>query len=302
MALISTIALWPDLPRLFNEAEEDLAPEGSSSNYSQALSRLSEARASNPDTFDSGAIALVLRQRALVEQYQTEAFELGITSKITEEEFIQGVSIVEQYKRSVLLLKQKDGGYGGNATAFLISDQLALTNAHNLNALDGVVPETLIFFLEDYNGTEYEAQVLGVDGPGDFALLKLSSSISDLPSFPIETWDLGFREGEVVVSIGNAGTLGNWTSTIGRTIQSMDFGGVRNGLADLNVSPGASGSPVFGLDGRLKGILYASSVDIGEERANSENAIRLSSYLTLNSASWYTTSDEILDRVSQWMK
>lgn len=302
LVAVAALTIAPNDPQILPLSDEDQSKLTTAQSYAEVLNSLSDVRENVPVSFDSGVYQVVAEKRGLVERYQAEAFILGIDTKVSADEYSTIVSVVEKYKKASMVLSQREGNTAGTGTAFLISEELALTNAHNINALDGVVPEGLTFFLQDYDGNEYDAEVLGVDGKADVALLKLETPATGLPYYDISDWDLGFRSGEIVATIGNAGTLGVWTAAIGETVTALTFNSIRSGIATINIASGASGSPVFGIDGKLKGILYASSVDNPNEKANASGEVYLNSYLTLNDSTFYLTADEILERYKEWTR
>ena len=299
---VSALSLSPSEPQVLPLSEEQQAALATAAEYSPALDALKESRKDNVSSFEVGLSKVISDKRVIVEDYQSEVFLSDKTTKVTFEEYKDVVEIAAQYRDASLMLSQIDGNSGGTGTAFLISEDLALTNAHNLNALDGVVPEGLVFYLEDYYGEKYDAEVLGVDGDADVALLRLERATEGLPYFNINNWDLGFKKDEIVVSVGNAGQLGVWTAVVGKTAGVFPFNGINSALASINIATGASGSPVFGLDGRLKGIIYASTADMGIVRTNTEENVSVGSHLELNDYTYYLTADEILERVKLWNK
>lgn len=303
-AIAATLALiaTPQEQVILPLSEQDAIALGTANLYISDIKEFQLLRLNQKSTVDLGLYEVISERRKLVEEYQIEALLRHKDLKVNSEEYSLAISVVEEYKKASLLLAQNEGNTGGTGTAFMISEELALTNAHNINALDGTVPAGLTFSLTDYDGNKYSAEVLGVDGAADIALLKLDSPAVGLPYLGIEDWDTSFKEDEVVVSVGNAGALGVWTPLIGRNIEALPFDGIETGIASLNVSTGSSGSPVFGLDGKLKGIVYASSVNTAKEKNYSAERVELESYLLLTESVFYLTSAEILERVKLWTK
>ncbi len=150
----------------------------------------------------------------------------------------------------------------GSGSGFIVSeDGYILSNYH-------VVQNAQTLTVTLYDGTEYQAKVVGYDSVSDVALLKIDAT--GLTPVTIGSSD-DLEVGEQVVAIGNP--LGELTSTLtvgyvsakGRTINTE--GTLLNMLqTDAAINPGNSGGPLFNMKGEVVGITtakYSGSTNSG---------------------------------------
>ncbi len=264
----------------------------------------------NAKGFEISLYNIQTKKRGLVEQYQSSpvVFANGATidGQITERDLSRASETVAKYRGAVLILSQNSGNWGGVGTAFRISPDLVLTNAHNIGALDGNLPNNIRFTLTDINGKKYDATFLRAEGAADIALLRLSEPNYDLPYFSIDKWATRYTQDEVVVSVGHPASLGYWTPTIGVNqmggIYSEDGQGniAYIAMANLSITGGASGSPVFDLDGNLEGILFAGNGNFFDAR--SQNGYGVSPYLQISGTTVYSLAYDFKSKVLEWAK
>lgn len=140
-----------------------------------------------------------------------------------------------------------------SGSGFLITeDGYVVTNYHVIE--DGThITVTL------YDGTNYDASVVGYDSSNDVALLKIEAS--GLNSISIGDSDL-IRVGEQVCAIGNplgelAFTLTvGYVSALDREINT-DGAPINMFQTDAAINPGNSGGPLFDMAGNVIGITTA---------------------------------------------
>ena len=140
---------------------------------------------------------------------------------------------------------------GQGSGFFIRKDGYILTNYH-------VVRDQDSFWITTHDGSEYRAQVVGVDPPTDLALLKVKSD--QKVSFPV----LEFADPETL-------QIGHWAIAIGAPFslsRTVTVGIVsnkkRNGVGvnlhenyvqtDASVNPGNSGGPLLDINGRVIGV------------------------------------------------
>ncbi len=140
---------------------------------------------------------------------------------------------------------------GQGSGFFIRKDGYILTNYH-------VVRDQDSFWITTHDGSEYRAQVVGVDPPTDLALLKIKSDKK--VSFPV----LEFADPETL-------QIGHWAIAIGAPFslsRTVTVGIVsnkkRNGVGvnlhenyvqtDASVNPGNSGGPLLDINGRVIGV------------------------------------------------
>jgi len=149
----------------------------------------------------------------------------------------------------------------GGGSGFIFSeDGLIITNKHVVE--DKEADYTVI--LND--GTEYNAEVLGLDPLNDLAVIKIKSD-EELPKLPFI--DLGdsdqIKVGQRVVAIGNA--LAEYENTVTTGVisakgRNIIAGGTLTGRESLSnllqtdaaINPGNSGGPLVNLNGEVIGI------------------------------------------------
>lgn len=260
--------------------------------------------------FEEEVYKLQTQRRQLVADYQesSDLFSNGATidKTITVSELEKAKVTVDKYRGAIMLFRQHHGNWGGEATAFRISEDLVLTNAHNLSAESGDVPEGLTFTLTDINGEEHAATFLGAEFGADLALMRLEKPLDALPYFDMDNWATRHEGNKIVIAIGHPGRIGFWTPTIGRSengIQDLsDLEGEKAAVAaqaKMGATEGSSGSPIFDIEGNLLGILFGSQSGFVERDAS---AGTLSSYFYAEGIAIYSLAYDFKRKVLAWAK
>ena len=149
-----------------------------------------------------------------------------------------------------------------SGSGFILSeDGYVVTNYH-------VVEEATKILVTTYDGTEYEAQLVGSDSSNDIAVLKVEAE----NLAPVELGSsTALSIGDMVVAIGNPlGTLSatqtvGYVSGIDREI-TTDNTIINMIQTDCAINPGNSGGPLFNMDGQVIGITtakYSGTTDSG---------------------------------------
>ena len=146
------------------------------------------------------------------------------------------------------------GDTGGVGSGF-VYDNLGhiITNAH---VVDGASKATVTFL----DGSQYDAEIIGMDKFTDIAVIKVNEKPRLL--HPLQIGDSSqLRVGEPVAAIGNPfGLSGSMTSGIvsqmGRLLPSQDSGfSIPDVIqTDAAINPGNSGGPLLNLRGEVVGI------------------------------------------------
>ena len=158
----------------------------------------------------------------------------------------------------------KTSGYAIGSGFVLTEDGYIATNQH-------VVNEGKNFTVIFYDGTEYDATLVGGDATRDLAVLKINAK--GLTPLPIGNSE-ALKVGQTVVAIGTpydlelAGTLTRgiisgldrdidiYDETTGRVVKTM-----RMIQTDTSINPGNSGGPMINLAGQVVGINSMKLID-----------------------------------------
>ena len=164
---------------------------------------------------------------------------------------------------------------GAGSGVILSEDGYILTCAHVISGVDTIQVTT-------YDGTEYEAEVVGSYEDGDIAVLKIDTD--GLQAATLGDSDQ-VRVGETVYAVGNPGGTLSGTVTDG-IISALDrditvsiesesnVPGMKNSTKTISltvlqtsaaVSPGNSGGGLFNADGELIGMVNAKGVNSNQE-------------------------------------
>lgn len=119
-----------------------------------------------------------------------------------------------------------------------------------------------------YDGTKYQAQVIGVDPGNDLAVIKIKAPEEKLR--PVVLGDSsGLRVGQKVLAIGNPFGLERTLtvgiiSSLGRTMKAIN-GRLMRGIiqTDAAINPGNSGGPLLDSSGRVIGVNTAIFSPVG---------------------------------------
>ncbi len=151
---------------------------------------------------------------------------------------------------------------GGSGSGSIIDESgLVLTNAH-------VISEASKIFVSLYDGSQYEAKVVGSDSENDLAVLKFD------PPRTVKLTTIKFGDssnlkvGQRVLAIGNPFGLERTLtdgiiSALGRPIQNDKNIIIKNMIqTDTAINPGNSGGPLLDTQGKMLGIntmIYSTS-------------------------------------------
>jgi len=169
------------------------------------------------------------------------------------------LTLVELFEKSeegvVQIQVDRDGQNIGSVGSGFVYDNLGhiITNAH---VVDGANKATVTFL----DGSQYDAEIIGIDKFTDLAVIKVSEKPRLL--HPLQIGDSSqLHVGEQVAAIGNPfGLSGSMTSGIvsqmGRLLPSQDSGfSIPDVIqTDAAINPGNSGGPLLNLRGEVIGI------------------------------------------------
>lgn len=191
---------------------------------------------------------------------------------------VSGVVIVNSYSGS-----PRSSTHIGTGSGFFFTDEgYIITNAH---VVDGAANVRITA----YNGTVYDAAIVGSDVKTDIAVLKVPEEAV------LETLTMGdsdrVRTGDFVLAIGHpTGEELSFTATfgmVGAVDRSVTIDGVRNDYIQIDaaINPGNSGGPLFDMNGLVVGVNSAKTVVASyDEDGEPINAEGLGFALPINTA------------------
>jgi len=153
----------------------------------------------------------------------------------------------------VIVENEGQTGQGAGSGFVIDEDGHIVTNNH---VIDGATQVTVNY----YDGTQAEAEIVGVDPDSDIAVIQVAELPEDVHPLPLGDSD-AVRVGEWVVAIGNPFGLGSSMSmgiisAIGRAIPSGEtpFDIPQAIQTDAAINPGNSGGPLLNLNGAVIGV------------------------------------------------
>ena len=171
------------------------------------------------------------------------------------------LTLVELFEKSeegvvkIQVVRNKIPGDTGSVGSGFVYDNLGhiITNAHVVNGAN----KATVTFLD---GSQYDAEIIGIDKFTDIAVIKVNEKPRLL--HPLQIGDSSqLRVGEPVAAIGNPfGLSGSMTSGIvsqmGRLLPSQDSGfSIPDVIqTDAAINPGNSGGPLLNMKGQVVGI------------------------------------------------
>lgn len=185
------------------------------------------------------------------------------TSSYTQEE-LQNINVYSLCNEAVVNINTKIVDYdwflepyvreGGSGSGSIIDKRgYILTNVH-------VIQNVSKIYVSLFDGTQYEAEIVGQDLDSDLAVIKFN------PPDGIILKTIGFGDstalkvGQRVIAIGNPFGLERTMTTgivsgLGRPIQNSNNRIIRNMVqTDAAINPGNSGGPLLDTNGRMIGI------------------------------------------------
>lgn len=157
---------------------------------------------------------------------------------------------------TIICTYDRTSGYALGSGFVLSADGYIATNHHVIEDADNIT-------VQFYDGTEYEAELIGSDSATDLAVLRIEAK----NLVPAELGDSSkVSVGEPVVAIGTpyditlAGTMTSGVvSGLARDVECTDdYGNVVKTMTliqtDASINPGNSGGPLFNINGQVIGI------------------------------------------------
>lgn len=230
-----------------------------------AKSEVTEVAAvSDAAASDVSASASVEESVSFLEQNPASVISVANgTSGYTQEE-VQNINVYSLCNEAVVNINTQVTAYdwflqpyvqeGGSGSGSIIDKRgYILTNVH-------VIADATKIYVSLFDGTQYEAEVVGTDLDSDLAVIKFT------PPEGLELKTISFgsstslKVGQRVIAIGNPFGLERTMTTgivsgLGRPIQNSNNRIIRNMIqTDAAINPGNSGGPLLDTNGKMIGI------------------------------------------------
>jgi S1-C subfamily serine protease len=143
-----------------------------------------------------------------------------------------------------------DGGTGSGS--IIDRNGYVLTNYH-------VIKDAYKLFVNLYDGSQYEAKVIGQDPENDFAVIRFDPEGQDLITVPFGT-SADLKVGQKVLAIGNPFGFDRTLTTgivsgLGRPVRTSANLVIKGMIqTDASINPGNSGGPLLDSSGKMIGI------------------------------------------------
>lgn len=240
LAALVTVLLFKDLefPGLMPEISDTVSVGGNEVSRNDDLSVPGDGEVSLTPT-DNPELNMNITDYDKVSTVYTELYEKCSVSCV-----------------SIICTFDKSSGYALGSGFVLSEDGYIATNHHVIEDADKIT-------VQFYDGTEYEATLIGSDSVTDLAVLRIEAE----GLVPAELGDSSkVSVGEPVVAIGTpyditlAGTMTSGVvSGLARDVECTDdYGNVVKTMTliqtDASINPGNSGGPLFNINGQVIGI------------------------------------------------
>lgn len=212
-------------------------------------------------SFDESAVPDA--EASFLQQDSAIAIPVSSSTPYTQEE-LQTINVYEQCNEAVVNINTQIVAYdwflepyvqeGGSGSGSIIDKRgYILTNVHVIQGASAI-------YVSLFDGTQYEAEVVGQDFDSDLAVIKFT------PPSGIDLKTIGFGDsaslkvGQRVIAIGNPFGLERTMTTgivsgLGRPIQNSSNRIIRNMIqTDAAINPGNSGGPLLDAGGKMIGI------------------------------------------------
>ncbi|MBR1638872.1 MAG: trypsin-like peptidase domain-containing protein [Treponema sp.] len=200
---------------------------------------------------------------SFLQQNSASVIPVANTASYTQEE-IQNINVYSLCNEAVVNINTQIVAYdwflepyvqdGGSGSGSIIDKRgYILTNVH-------VIQNASKIYVSLFDGTQYEAEIVGQDLDSDLAVIKFT------PPDGMELKTIGFGDstglkvGQRVIAIGNPFGLERTMTTgivsgLGRPIQNSNNRIIRNMIqTDAAINPGNSGGPLLDTNGKMIGI------------------------------------------------
>ena len=199
-----------------------------------------------------------------LEQNLESSLAIPVSSNTYSQDEIQNINVYNLCNEAVVNINTKVTSYdwflepyvqdGGSGSGSIIDKRgYILTNVH-------VISGATKIYVSLFDGTQYEAEVVGQDLDSDLAVIKFNPP----EGMSLKTISFGdsanLKVGQKVIAIGNPFGMERTMTTgiisgLGRPIQNSNNRIIRDMVqTDASINPGNSGGPLLDTNGRMIGI------------------------------------------------
>lgn len=195
---------------------------------------------------------------------QDNSSAISVSSLNYTQDELQNINVYDLCNEAVVNINTKVTAYdwflepyvqdGGSGSGSIIDVRgYILTNVHVISGASKI-------YVSLFDGTQYEAEVVGLDEDSDLAVIKFNPPVG----MSLKTIGFGssssLKVGQKVIAIGNPFGMERTMTTgiisgLGRPIQNSNKRIIRNMIqTDTAINPGNSGGPLLDTSGRMVGI------------------------------------------------
>lgn len=173
-----------------------------------------------------------------------------------------------------------------SGTAWVYDENHVVTNWHVVDGMSDPV------FMTTFDGRELQGTVIATEEFDDIAVLELSAP-TDLP--PLRMSGVAASPGDPVFYIGHPSSIGDWIIGVGSVSAVDSYSGFV--FTSMPTSPGASGSPMFNLEGEVIALI-SGCMDAVDSRYRGDGS-RVFSYIPPKPNCGGTETGRVVDFVER---
>lgn len=232
-------------------------------NAASTKNQITEKEFENTSSYSSTE-NLSAQNQNVIETKSTQNFAIPVSTTSYTQEEMQNINVYEMCNEAVVNINTKVTSYdwflepyvqdGGSGSGSIIDKRgYILTNVH-------VIQDATKIYVSLFDGSQYEAEVVGQDLDSDLAVIKFNPP----ENVTLKTISFGdstaLKVGQKVIAIGNPFGMERTMTTgivsgLGRPIQNSNNRIIRNMIqTDASINPGNSGGPLLDTSGRMIGI------------------------------------------------
>lgn len=233
-------------------------------NSSSSKNQIAKNEVENVSSSSSESFSSKNQDVDVIEAKSTQNYAISVSTTSYTQEEMQNINVYEMCNEAVVNINTKVTSYdwflepyvqdGGSGSGSIIDKRgYILTNVH-------VIQDATKIYVSLFDGSQYEAEVVGQDLDSDLAVIKFTPA----DGVSLKTISFGdstaLKVGQKVIAIGNPFGMERTMTTgivsgLGRPIQNSNNRIIRNMVqTDASINPGNSGGPLLDTSGRMIGI------------------------------------------------